>query len=228
MAEFASKGVAGAALGTGIAGLSLGVLNGGLGNLLGGLGGCGCNTGWNRNNCCGNDGADTALAAAAMMMAATTPRTVVREGGYCSEDHNVNRYEAAQAARIAELETEVKLRDANIYTDQKILEVYKYFDGENKAIREELCQQRVHNQRTEDSFILARQDIAAVKAELEGQIAMERKERCCADNSIVNYVNATFYPKMVADVTTGTTTTAQVLYNPIPKCSPCGCSGSGG
>ena len=31
----------------------------------------------------------------------------------CSEDHWVNRYEATQSARIAELETEVKLRDAN-------------------------------------------------------------------------------------------------------------------
>lgn len=45
MAEFASKGVAGAGLGTGIAGLALGVLNGGLGNLLGG--------GWNNYGMCG-------------------------------------------------------------------------------------------------------------------------------------------------------------------------------
>lgn len=36
--EYASKGVAGAALGTGIGGLALGVLNGGLGNILGGWG----------------------------------------------------------------------------------------------------------------------------------------------------------------------------------------------
>ena len=44
MAEFASKGIAGAGLGTGIAGLTLGVLNGGLGNLLGGWNGnCNCN-----------------------------------------------------------------------------------------------------------------------------------------------------------------------------------------
>lgn len=45
MGEFASKGVAGAALGTGIGGLALGVLNGagGLLNLMGGAncGGCG-------------------------------------------------------------------------------------------------------------------------------------------------------------------------------------------
>ena len=60
----------------------------------------------------------------------------------CSEDHCVNRYEAAQQARIAELETEVKLRDANTYTDQKILEVYKYFGGETKQIRADICDMR--------------------------------------------------------------------------------------
>ena len=57
----------------------------------------------------------------------------------CNEDHFVNRYEASQSARIAELETEVKFRDSNIYTDQKLLELYKYFDGENKAIRADIC-----------------------------------------------------------------------------------------
>ena len=50
--------------------------------------------------------------------------------------------------------------------------------------------------------------------------------RCCADNAIVTYTNATFYPKMVADVTTGTGTTAQSTYNPIPKCNTC-CNGNG-
>ena len=58
----------------------------------------------------------------------------------CSEEHVVNRYEAAQSARIAELETEVKFRDANIYTDQKMLELYKYFDGENKQLRADFCE----------------------------------------------------------------------------------------
>ena len=45
MSEYASKGVGGTALGTGIAGLALGVMNGGLGNLFNGMGcgnGCGC------------------------------------------------------------------------------------------------------------------------------------------------------------------------------------------
>ena len=35
---------------------------------------------------------------------------------------------------IAKLQSEVALRDANIYNDQKLLEVYKYVDGELKYI----------------------------------------------------------------------------------------------
>jgi hypothetical protein len=58
----------------------------------------------------------------------------------CNEEHVVNRYEAAQSAKIAELETEVKFRDANIYTDQKLLDLYKYFDGENKSLRADFCE----------------------------------------------------------------------------------------
>lgn len=110
MAEFASKGVAGAGLGTGIAGLTLGVLNGGLGNLLGG----GCGTGW--NNSCG-----------------------------CSENHMVNRYELSQESRISKLESEIALRDANIYNDQKLLELYKYIDGKLEGVNATLAAQAVWN-----------------------------------------------------------------------------------
>ena len=63
----------------------------------------------------------------------------------CSEDHYVNRYEATQAARIAELETEVKLRDSNIYTDSKILDLYKYVDGKFAGVEAQICQQNVYN-----------------------------------------------------------------------------------
>lgn len=61
------------------------------------------------------------------------------------EDHTVNRYEAAQAARIAELETEVKLRDANTYTDQKILELYRYVDGRLDGVNAAINAQAVYN-----------------------------------------------------------------------------------
>ena len=143
-----------------------------------------------------------------------------RCGGF--ENMPVSRYELGQESKIADLQAQIALRDANTYGDQKMLEMYKYFDGELRAIRDTLSAQAVHNQKTEGSFILARQDIAAVKAELSNEIAMEAERRCCGDNSIVTYANATVYPKMVADVTVGTTTTAQDLYNPLPKCG-CGC-----
>lgn len=144
----------------------------------------------------------------------------------CPENQPVTRYELGLEQSNAAKDAEIALLKANTYQDQKALELYKYVDGELREIRAVQAQQAVHNQRTEDSFVLARQDIAAVKAELSCQIEAERKARCCADNAIVNYANATFYPKQVADITTGTTTTAQTLYNPLPNCgcNPC-CGG---
>lgn len=142
--------------------------------------------------------------------------------GVCSENMPVSRYELGQESKIAELQSQIALRDANTYNDQKLLEVYKFIDGELKNIRSELCAQAVTNQKTADSFALAAADLAATKRELHDRIQLEAERRCCADNAIVNYANATFYPKMVADVTVGTTTTAQILYNPIPDCGCCG------
>ena len=141
--------------------------------------------------------------------------------GTCNENMPVNRYELQLQQQLAAKDAEISLRDANTYNDQKMLEMYKYIDGQLKDIRSVQSAQAVHNQRTEDSFTLARQDIASVRDELHKEIQMEAERRCCGDNSIVTYANATFYPKQVADVTTGTTTTAQTLYNPLPKCS-CG------
>lgn len=63
----------------------------------------------------------------------------------CSESTFVNRYEASQAARISELETEVKLRDSNIYTDNKILSLYQYVDGKISNLEGQICQQNVYN-----------------------------------------------------------------------------------
>ena len=63
----------------------------------------------------------------------------------CSEDHVINRYEASQSARIAELETEVKLRDANIYTDSKIADVYERLSGRINYVEGQIAQQNVYN-----------------------------------------------------------------------------------
>lgn len=137
MAEFASKGVAGSGLGLGIAGTALGVLNGGLGNLLGGVLGNGCNNGWN-NGC---------------------------NGGFvpmCNENMPVNRYELGQESKIADLQSQIALRDANTYNDQKLLEVYKYFDGKLEHINHKLCEQAVWNTAQTGTISCMAQQIAAL------------------------------------------------------------------
>ena len=65
--------------------------------------------------------------------------------GECAEDHFVNRYEASQNARIAELETEVKLRDANVYTLGEINKLRDYMEVRLGKIEGELCDQRTYN-----------------------------------------------------------------------------------
>lgn len=103
--SYASKGVAGTALGLGAGALGVQLLNGGLGGLFGGMQGC-------------------------------------------SEDHYINRYEAGQNAKIAALETEVKLRDANTFTMGEMGKLRDYVDGKFDAVNAQLCQQAVINSQT--------------------------------------------------------------------------------
>ena len=63
----------------------------------------------------------------------------------CSENHMVNRYELTQESRISKLESEIALRDANIYNDQKMLELYKYIDGKLEGVNATLATQAVYN-----------------------------------------------------------------------------------
>ena len=207
--EYASKGLAGTALGISIGGAAMSLANGGLGNLLGGLG---------QNN----------KSAVADVAAAVTPAMTVaamlaarQQEPTCSDNMPVTRYDLDREQKLAAKDSEIALLKANTYNDGKMLEVYGYIDRQLKDVREALCKQAVHNQRTEDSFTLVKQDVESVRKEALDAIKMEAERRCCGDNSIVTYVNATFYPKQVADVTTGTATTAQTLYNPIQKCGGC-------
>jgi hypothetical protein len=48
-------------------------------------------------------------------------------------------------ARIAELETEVKLRDANTYTLSEMAKFRDYVDAKFLAVHEQLCEQKVYN-----------------------------------------------------------------------------------
>jgi hypothetical protein len=66
-------------------------------------------------------------------------------GAMCSENLPVNRYEAAQSARIAELETEVKLRDANTYTMGEIGKLRDYVDRRFEGVNASINAQAVYN-----------------------------------------------------------------------------------
>ena len=109
MAEFASKGVAGAGLGLGIAGTALGVLNGGLGNILG----TGC------------------------------------INSVCSDNMLVNRYELDLENKIVSKDSEIALLKSNIYTDQKLVDLYTNIQGQINTIKENQnavnMQQAVYN-----------------------------------------------------------------------------------
>ena len=64
----------------------------------------------------------------------------------CSgENAPINRYEAQQQARISELETEVKLRDANSFTMGEMNNLRNYVDNRFNRIEHELCDQKVYN-----------------------------------------------------------------------------------
>lgn len=65
--------------------------------------------------------------------------------GCCSENHVVTRYEAEQSGRIAQLEGELSLKNAEIYTDKKSLELYQYIDNRLRGVEGQLAQQAVYN-----------------------------------------------------------------------------------
>jgi hypothetical protein len=106
--------------------------------------------------------------------------------------------------------------------ERQVAELYRYIDGRLQEINATLAAQAVNNQATKDRFQLVSERLECAKSELGEAICREAAARKCGDNAIVNYVNATFYTKQVADVTTGDTTVAQTTYNPLPV-DNCGC-----
>ena len=64
----------------------------------------------------------------------------------CNPDNMpINRYEAEQQQKIAALETEVKLRDANFYTLGEMGKLRDYVDGKFAGIEQQLCTQQNFN-----------------------------------------------------------------------------------
>lgn len=94
------------------------------------------------------------------------------QGNDCSENTPVSRYELQQESRIAKLESDLALKDANTYNDQKSLELYKYIDGEIKDIRATMCAndkaQAVINAKFESGFDVLSSQVSSISATISG------------------------------------------------------------
>jgi hypothetical protein len=154
-----------------------------------------------------------------------------------------NRGEAEALIAQIKAQAEISELKAKDYTDKTAQTLFNQIYAENKELSGYLCAERNRTTALEGRIETdkAKAEVERLKAQieqeraffafksetdkrlcaLENAIAVERDARECGDNAIVGYTNATFYPKQVADVTTGTTTTAQVTYSPL-RCS-CGC-----
>lgn len=66
---------------------------------------------------------------------------------------------------------------------------------------------------------VAEANIAWQNKSIYDAIALEAERRECSDNKIVNYVNTTFVPRYIAEMTVGTGTTQSSIFNPL-----CGCN----
>jgi hypothetical protein len=66
-------------------------------------------------------------------------------GGCNGANTPVTRYELGLENENAKLRSEIALRDASIYQDQKTLELYRYIDGKLEGINSKLCEQAVFN-----------------------------------------------------------------------------------
>lgn len=160
--DYASKGVAGTALGLGIGSLGLQLLNGGLGNVLG--------------NLTGNNNVPFEESAFGLYKGFRDADDAI------IAKHNQDAFSLYKSQRDSDDAILAKISEINTkLAVQEATQVWK-----DKAIYD--------------------------------AIALEAERRTCNDGKIVNYVNSTFVPKYVADMTVGTGTTQQTTYNPL-----CGC-----
>lgn len=127
------------------------------GNLLGGLWGNNCNNGWNRNGC---------------MNACDTP---------------VTRYEASMMNELSAKDSKIALLESNIYTDQKISDVYERLNikiNANKAEQDAVnMQQAVYNGTNTATLACIKSQIAEL-ASLSQLIVPSRNvcDTCCSCN----------------------------------------------
>ena len=84
--------------------------------------------------------------------------------GCCAEDHLINRYDLQKEQDIANLETENSLLRANIYTDQKLADLYERLDSKIRVNEAAINQQAVYNATNNATLACMQQQIACLQA----------------------------------------------------------------
>lgn len=184
--DYASKGVAGSALGLGIAGTALALLNG---NGLFGWGKARNEDMYLERKECQDYVDLTKEFYAGRIQSIRDSANVFYNMEAKLNDSAFRLYKSQRdnydvlADRIAKLETKASITDAV------------------EPWRDQVLQMKINS--------------------VAGLVDLEAQKRSCSDNILVNYMNSTFYPKSIADVTVGTTTTKEQVYNPLKQCG-CG------
>lgn len=184
--DYASKGVAGTALGLGIAGTALALLNG---NGLFGWGKARNEDMYLERKECQDYVDLTKEFYAGRIQSIRDSADVFYNMEAKLNDSAFRLYKSQRdnydvlADRIAKLETKASITDAV------------------EPWRDQVLQMKINS--------------------VAGLVDLEAQKRSCSDNILVNYMNSTFYPKSIADVTVGTTTTKEQVYNPLKQCG-CG------
>ena len=184
--DYASKGVAGSALGLGIAGTALALLNG---NGLFGWGKARNEDMYLERKECQDYVDLTKEFYAGRIQSIRDSADVFYNMEAKLNDSAFRLYKSQRdnydvlADRIAKLETKASITDAV------------------EPWRDQVLQMKINS--------------------VAGLVDLEAQKRSCSDNILVNYMNSTSYPKSIADVTVGTTTTKEQVYNPLKQCG-CG------
>lgn len=82
----------------------------------------------------------------------------------CERNAPVTRYDAEKDARIAALETEVKLRDANTFTLGEMNQMRNYVDEKFAAVNAQLCNQSVVNAQVAANLGCLQNSVSALTA----------------------------------------------------------------
>ena len=85
-------------------------------------------------------------------------------GSRCSEDHCVNRYELGLQQELMNKDSKIALLESNIYTDQKIADVYERLNNKIGQVECHINQQAVYNATVNSTLACIQGQVAQLNA----------------------------------------------------------------